>query len=260
MKTTLTLDLTLPKSWAALSQSQLKSVCKFLASDRITTHQAKLLLAFKFSGIKFLGLHGDEALVKVKKMTLLLDQDDMLAIAHELDYLESDPVFPVRLFELKHRKAVHPLMREISFARWLGIENLYCGFMQTHKVELLNEILSILYPKKGYWPKFIKAFDYKKFCYAHINLIIWLGSFKKYLCRRYPELYKAAGSPDVSRNDLQTHQQLMESMNAQIRALTKGDITKNEAVLEMDLHSALTELDALALESRKLKESLKNHK
>ena len=37
-------------------------------------------------------------------------------------------------------------------------------------------------------------------------------------------------------------------MNAQIRALTKGDITKERDILNMDTWRALTELDALARE------------
>jgi hypothetical protein len=37
-------------------------------------------------------------------------------------------------------------------------------------------------------------------------------------------------------------------MKAQIRALTKGDITKESTVLKMDTWRALTELDALARE------------
>lgn len=38
-------------------------------------------------------------------------------------------------------------------------------------------------------------------------------------------------------------------MNAQIRALTKGDITKEKEVLHLDTWRALTELDALAKEA-----------
>ena len=42
-------------------------------------------------------------------------------------------------------------------------------------------------------------------------------------------------------------------MNNQIRALTKGDITKEAQVLAMDVWRALTELDAQAKEYDELK-------
>ena len=46
---------------------------------------------------------------------------------------------------------------------------------------------------------------------------------------------------------------LQEAMNAQIRALTKGDITKEREVLSMDTWRALAELDAQAKEYEELK-------
>ena len=50
---------------------------------------------------------------------------------------------------------------------------------------------------------------------------------------------------------------LRQSMNAQIRALTSGDITKEEAVLSMDTWRALTELDAKAKEVENIKRQTK---
>ena len=46
---------------------------------------------------------------------------------------------------------------------------------------------------------------------------------------------------------------LRTAMNAQIHALTGGDITKEEAVLSMDTWRALTELDAKAKEVEDIK-------
>ena len=47
------------------------------------------------------------------------------------------------------------------------------------------------------------------------------------------------GSPSLSVED---------AMNAQLRALTKGDVTKEAEVLALDTHRALTELNAQAKE------------
>ena len=52
---------------------------------------------------------------------------------------------------------------------------------------------------------------------------------------------------------LQANERLQQQMNNQIRALTKGDITKEAQVLRMDVHRALVELDAQALEYEELK-------
>ena len=46
--------------------------------------------------------------------------------------------------------------------------------------------------------------------------------------------------------------QLQESMDAQIRALTKGDITKEKEILSLDTWRALTELNAQAKEYKQI--------
>ena len=51
---------------------------------------------------------------------------------------------------------------------------------------------------------------------------------------------------------------LQNLMDTQIRALTKGDITKEAEVLSMDVHRALTELNAQAKDYEELKKSAKS--
>ena len=51
---------------------------------------------------------------------------------------------------------------------------------------------------------------------------------------------------------------LMGAMNAQIRTLTGGDVTKEKEVLQMDCWRALTELDAKAHDIQELKSRQKN--
>lgn len=253
----MSIDILIPDSWDKLSQKQLKIVFSFLASDSLSLEQCKLLIAFKLAGIKFYGIHEQGALIRYKGVFIVLDDNDLLEIAKAVDFIDSEPSFPVRLFEIKFRKAVHPLLRELSFSQWLAIENLYCGFLVSKDISLLNEILSILYPKAGLFNKLIKSFKAKKLNFAHINVIKWLAAFKNYLARNYGEIYRRLDDDEDSKGPAISRQLLLESMNAQIRALTKGDITKQEAVLAMDVHTALSELNALALEARKLNEALK---
>ena len=58
------------------------------------------------------------------------------------------------------------------------------------------------------------------------------------------------GSPNIGA-------QLQEAMDAQIRALTKGDITKEKEILALDTWRALTELNAQAREYKQLQAQLK---
>ena len=53
--------------------------------------------------------------------------------------------------------------------------------------------------------------------------------------------------------DKGTELAILDQMNVQIRALTGGDVTKEEAVMKMDCWRALTELDAKAREAAEIK-------
>ena len=53
------------------------------------------------------------------------------------------------------------------------------------------------------------------------------------------------------------YHRLREATNAQIRALTGGDITKENQIMNMDTHRALTELDAKAREAEEYRKMAK---
>jgi hypothetical protein len=57
-----------------------------------------------------------------------------------------------------------------------------------------------------------------------------------------------------------TFEKLYNAMNMLIRALTKGDITKEKEILAMDTHRALVELSAQAEEYEQLKKQHPNVK
>ena len=76
---------------------------------------------------------------------------------------------------------------------------------------------------------------------------------KHVLSALYPRLFVAAGGDDDFGDDAPMAQQQRESMNAQIRALTDGDVTKEPQVLATDVHRALTELDAKIRDADTLK-------
>ena len=73
------------------------------------------------------------------------------------------------------------------------------------------------------------------------------------LARRYKHFFVTV--ENASTQNMQ--ERLQQNMNNQIRALTKGDITKEQQVLAMDVHRALVELDAQAREYEELKRETK---
>lgn len=56
-----------------------------------------------------------------------------------------------------------------------------------------------------------------------------------------------------------SEQDISLGIRAQVRALTDGDITKQQAVFETDCWAALTELDEKAREAEEFKQKTKNN-
>ena len=134
----------------------------------------------------------------------------------------------------------------MPFEQYIIVDNLYQGYLQTQDDTLLDEIASVVYPGI----KTPLAAD------ERIAIFYWVASLKSSLASRYPDFFQPAdtvatgnllGSPSLS---------VEAAMNAQIRALTKGDVTKEAEVLALDTHRALTELNAQAREYKQLNSQL----
>ena len=63
----------------------------------------------------------------------------------------------------------------------------------------------------------------------------------------FPSFFKSVSGSDDAVTSI-TYDDMRRNIDAQIRALTKGDITKEHEILSLDAIRALTELDAQARE------------
>ncbi len=82
-----------------------------------------------------------------------------------------------------------------------------------------------------------------------ISIFYWWASVKQMVSSMFPHFFQPAPVADQDIPDAET---VRRSVDAQIRALTKGDITKEEQILSMPAIRALTELDAQAKEYQDL--------
>ena len=93
-------------------------------------------------------------------------------------------------------------------------------------------------------------------------MFYWWASLKEYFSRLFPNFFVPASAPEDGNllgNPKPIGKQLRDAMNAQNRALTKGDITKEKEVMAMPTQRALTELDALAEEAEEIKRKYGKH-
>ena len=207
----------------------------------------KTLCLLHWTGTKVIGKQNtDGYLLRKGRFLFEITPLTLAELLPNLDWLGSLPTSPIRPVKLKHRPGIAADFDEVPFEQYIIVDNLYQGYLQTQDDTLLDEIASVVYPgiKTPLAPD------------ERIAIFYWVASLKSSLANRYPDFFQPAdtvasgnllGSPSLS---------VEAAVNAQIRALTKGDVTKEAEVLALDTHRALTELNAQAREYKQLNSQL----
>ena len=151
------------------------------------------------------------------------------------------PSVPVRLSALHGRRAVDALLHGVTFRDYLAVENTFYGYLATQHEAALLSLAELLYPGEGTLPALSPSEQY--------NVVQWVTVVKRCFSQKWHHLFTGSGGGGDGSVDMEA------AMNAQIRALTGGDITKEEQILNADCWRALTELDSKAEEAEKLRKS-----
>ena len=235
------LDVTLPTSWGELSDEQLRIVYDMLSVETSAAGIAGILF-FALSGLSLKGSDNGHYIISDGERLMRIDVDDLGTLTRTLDWVNSLPERPVRLASIGESQAVNADLSGVPFDVYLYCENLYQGYLMTKNADLLTQMLSKLYKPS---PTSVGESEQTMMFY-------WWASLKEHLSKMFPNFFGGSGDGNLLGN-VATPATVRASMNNQIRALTKGDITKEAQVLDMDVWRALTELDAQAKEYDELK-------
>lgn len=238
-----TLQISLPDSWAKLSQNQLRYVCFLMTKFDLAT--AKTYLFIRLSGIRVIRKKEDGWVCSVKldkTVYFTLTQWQVAYFIKVFDFIDTPPDYPVNLHEIDKYHAVNSLLHGITFKEYITIENLYQGYLQVGNFDHLRKIAQRLYVDKlGNNPPLTLFTECEL-----LSVFLWFASLKKHFTKCFPDFFKSAGGsadpPD-----------LIDIMNAEIRALTGGDVTKENEVLNIECWRALTELNEKAREAKEIK-------
>lgn len=248
-------DIPLPTSWAALSDRQLRFVFRLLASD-CGADELKLRCLLRWGSLRVITKDRETgawlvAARRPPRREFAVSSLQLAELLSCLEWLGDIPPVPVCLARICRHRPFSPDFDGVPFERYIVCDNLYQGYLQTQDVALLADIATVLYSS----PKL------KTDRAERLSVFYWFVSVKGYFARRFPDFFASPSMADGSGNLLGNGggtvgaKQLQEGVDAQIRALTKGDATKEREVLALDTLRALTELNAQAREYREL-----NHK
>lgn len=241
-ETTVIIDLKLPTRWEDLTEKQLRYLFGLLAQDFPAT-QIKTYCLFRWSGMQVMCRYGKGWWCKFDKDEFVIFAEQINAAIASLDWLDNVPTFPIRLARIGRHRAVAADFEGVPFEVFIICDNLYQGYLATKQDNLLDEMAAHLYDTS----------KIKLTATERVSVFYWFASLKGFLARVFKHFFQPIDNASVDNGNMFEQEQsqyeiLQNAVNAQIRALTKGDITKEKEVLSLDTWRALTELDCQAKE------------
>lgn len=239
---TITIDFHVPQGWHELGDKQLRYVYELIAAEH-STDEIKTLCLLRWSDTKVIDRQDSGSyLLKKGKILFEVTPLTLAELLPALDWLANLPTVPVRLSKINRQAALPADFSEVPFETFIICDNLYQGYLQTQNDELLDQLGATLYGK---------SMTFKP--YERINIFYWFAALKDTFSRKYPDFFQPIDAATDGNLLGSSASSVEDAMNAQIRALTKGDVTKEKEVLALDTHRALTELNAQAREYKELK-------
>lgn len=247
------LQLSCPRSWKEMTQEQLRYALHVIGCGMYSSVEGRTLMLLRFTGIEVMkkSIGGWACAVPVakekgkpKRHFFFLQAWQVQDMIKQLEYVDSYEAFDVRLESIGGFKAVDALLHRVVFQDYLNMEKYYQGYLATKEEKYALGLARLLYPEPT--PTLSPARGGEKIVSIDdaelTNCVMWFSYVKKQFSKFFRHFFKPAPEGGKTVNWL-------EQMNAQIRALTDGDITKERTVLDADCWRALTELDAKAHEA-----------
>ena len=209
-----------------------------LLSLGFSSDELKTYCLFRWGGLEVVSQMGNSYMLKKGKKSFMASPLLIASCIDNLSFLDEMPNYPTNLRKVGKYNCLPLNFSEVPFKKFIMCDNLYQGYLITKRDELLDDMGKILYN-----PRVVLD------GVERISVMYWWASLKNYFNAEFKFFFN--GLPDGSSSTL-TGEQVKAAMNAQIRALTGGDITKEKEVLAMDTWRALTELDAKARDYQEL--------
>lgn len=238
MRPSSSLNLALPRCWEELSEEQYAYVLEMIAAG-FSGEQLKLYALLRFAELSPLVADADSPILEYNGEPVRVSRSELAIAAEALDWLDTYPISPIRPKKIGQAQAVDAFLYGVAFADFLALENLYQGFLFSKEKEALEEMAETLYPGLAEVDKRRES--------THVAVIIWWSALKQTLSSTYTDLFAPSGNSTEQLSPAKV-------MNAMIRALTGGDIVKEEKVLAIDTHRALIELNEKAREAKEFNE------
>lgn len=247
------INITVPTSYGEMTEKQTRYVINLQVAG-LSQEAIWAKCFFRFSGMKLKAITEDACFVKYKKSLLEVHPQEMDYMIRKMDFLTKKYSGLQPPTKLKCYVPVESLFENVIFSQYLETENEYQAYIFTQKMEHLHNLIAILYGKRGakYDNNGIekRAKRFKRCSKTDkLQVFMWVLAVKEFFNQKYRLLF----APEAQDENEQTQAPDMYAViQNQVRALTDGDITKREAVLNSLTWDALEELNNKIRESKQL--------
>ena len=247
----ITIDLKAPSSWEELTDNQLRYVFGLIAQG-LTEVEVKTYCLIHWSGMHVLYKYGNGWMCKFADDEFVVTAEQINGAIGSLKWLDMLPMMPIRIKKIGKHYALPADFQEVPFETFIICDNLYQGYLSTKQNKLLANMAAFLYDSND-----IETTEAER-----ISVFYWFASLKAHIAHEFPHLFTPVIRIERNGNMFKPmkseYNLLKDAVNAQIRALTKGDVTKEKEVLAIDTWRAMTELDALAKEYEEFNQKYPN--
>lgn len=251
------IEFHIPTSWQEMTPAQYIYALKILALIADKT-KIKTLLLCRYAGIHVFKKYATSwkcffryGFLGLRRYPLILENWMVQSLLHQLDYIDSYEAMDRRLDSLHGLYAVDIVLHGVPFVDFLNMEKYYQAYIVQKDARFLVKLGNLLYRKKSGKNK--DNINWQE--YELLSIFMWYSRIKSVFAEQFPYFFKAGNNSDEDAD-----YNILAAMNAEIRALTDGDITKEHEVLHMDTWRALTELNEKAREAEEYERRLKDIK
>lgn len=233
-----------PSKWTELTGREAWQTFRAIARNDISVDEIPSRVFLKINNIAVLGHNANGAFLCMKGAKLFELTPEVLAeLSLPLKFILNEPPTPWRPQSFGKYNPQPADLSEISFGDWLIIDNIMQGVIHTKDLKLLDRLISYLFTNRRKAKTLLPEW--------RVAVFRWLASVRDYVSRRFPDLYVPAGGN--TQESAISARAIQESVDAQIRILTRGDITKEDEIMAANMYRALSELNARAREYKELK-------
>ena len=261
------IDLYAPDGWCKMTQGQLRYVLTLLSLfDNLTVVKTHMLV--RLGGIHIEGdtvrvAHGQPKSFRCwfrpawwkPRRWFTLEAWQVQSMIRQFDFIDPFDGMDVRLERIHGCRAVDDSLDNYPFGDYLMAEQYYQLAVGSGKPEMIGKLARLLYLRTRHhgflWLRRRDVHpDRLELSPAEqMGTLRWFAHVKSVFAERWPDFFRRVDA-DAGELDID----LGGAMDAQIRALTEGDITKEETIRRLPCWRALTELNQKAREAREFHE------